>query len=83
MKNVQPHCEPHLPVADKAPSSARWMLVSGTSMRLTPAAMAALVSLFSRPMCARWRATMDEEHAVSIPIHGPAKSLYVSVTTQM
>ncbi len=49
-----------------------WMEVSGTSIRLTPAATDARASPLASPVAARWVATMDDEHAVSMPMHGPA-----------
>ena len=49
------------------------------SIRLTPEARAALVSPSSKPRCARWVATREEEQAVSRPMQGPAgASTYVS-----
>ena len=59
-------------MGDKAPSCAMCVNVPGTSMRFTPAATAAEVSLSSRPLAARWAATKDEEQAVSRPMQGPA-----------
>ena len=40
-------------------------------MVLTPAATAMLASRLSRPLCARWPATRDEEQAVSVLTQGP------------
>lgn len=49
-----------------------WMEVSGTSMRLTPAATDALASPFASPVAARCVATRELEQAVSMPMQGPA-----------
>lgn len=48
-------------------------VVTGDSSRLTPAATAETVSCRSSPVCARWVATRDEEQAVSVLTHGPAR----------
>ena len=48
-------------------------VVRDDSMVLTPAAMAAVASSFSSPLCARWPATKDDEHAVSMLTQGPAR----------
>ena len=44
-------------------------------MTLVPAATAATVSRLSRPVCARWVATSDDEQAVSVLMQGPAAQL--------
>ena len=48
-------------------------VVREDSMRLTPAATAEVASPFSRPLCARWPATRDEEQAVSVLTQGPVR----------
>lgn len=45
--------------------------VTGDNMAFTPAATAPVASPLDMPRCAKCPATKDEEHAVSIPIHGP------------
>ena len=40
-------------------------------MAFTPAAMALVASSFWTLTCAKWAATRDDEHAVSVPTHGP------------
>ena len=42
-------------------------------MTLVPAATAATVSRLSRPVCARWVATSEDEQAVSVLMQGPGK----------
>ena len=63
------------PVGERAPSWAMWVDVLGTSIRFTPAATAAEVSPSSRPLCARWVATREDEQAVSMPMQGPAQQV--------
>lgn len=46
-------------------------VVSDDSMVLTPAATAMVASPLSRPLCARWPATRDDEQAVSVLTQGP------------
>ena len=48
-----------------------WMDVSGTIIKLTPAEIDVCASPLTSPVAARCVDTIDDEHAVSMPTHGP------------
>jgi hypothetical protein len=64
------------PLGDSAPRAAMWMNVLASSIKLTAAAMAVVTSPFKRARLPRCVATSEDEHAVSIPMQGPAASAY-------
>ncbi len=47
-------------------------MVAASSITLVPPATEAPASPSSRPRCARWAATSDDEQAVSVLTQGPA-----------
>ena len=61
--------------SEKARPTCSWQMatvVTGDSMMFTPAATAETASPLRIPVWPRWAATREEEHAVSVLMHGPA-----------
>lgn len=61
------------PTGESACSWQMATVVVAESMRLTPAARAAVASPASKPRCAMCAATSDDEQAVSVLMQGPMR----------